>query len=375
MQQPRPGRTLPVSIEKLPTGEVRLRGPWNLRGLQTALQRLETELQEASVDAVWDLRQIEALDSLGAMILWRAWDERRPRRLELRPEHRSFFDALEDAPEVSGPPPEGALLARPIIVIGERVLTLLRNARALISVLGQLLLDFLYLLRHPSRIPWRELSAVIHREGTQALPITGLVGFLIGTVLCYLAARQLTAYGVEELVIDLAGIGITRELGPLIGCILLVGRSGSSITAQISAMRLTQELDALEALGISRSLRLILPRVVGLTVVGPLIAFWTSAFGIVGSLVVARIEIGIPMAQFVVQLGDRLPAADVLFGLGKSLAFGLAIGLIACYLGLLAKADTRSLGVQTTRSVVIGITALIVLDAVFAVIFHGVGSL
>lgn len=364
-----------ASIDSSTRDQIRLGGAWNLRGLEPVLPRLESDLQGASTAAAWDLRSITALDSLGAMILWRAWDHRRPERLELRPEHETFFASLAEIDPTALPQRSGSALARPFVVVGSFALSVLQNIRALVAVFGQLLLDLLYLLRHPSRIPWRELSAVIYREGFQALPITGLVGFLIGNVLCYLAARQLTAYGVEELVVDLAGIGITRELGPLIGCILLVGRSGSSITAQISAMRLTQELDALDALGISKSLRLILPRILGLTLVAPLIAFWTSALGIVGAMVVAQLEIGISMAQFVVSLGTTLPVTDLLFALTKSVAFGVAIGMISCYLGLQAQPDTRSLGVQTTRSVVIGITSLILIDATFAVVFHGVGSL
>ncbi len=146
-------------------------------------------------------------------------------------------------------------------------------------MLGQLVLDLGYLLLHPRDIPRTEISITIYDAGVRALGITALVGFLIGIVLSYLSALQLKTFGAEIYIIDILGLSIIRELGPLLAAILVAGRSGSSMTAQIGIMRVTEELDALSAMGISHSLRLILPKVTALTIVMPLLSAWTSAVG------------------------------------------------------------------------------------------------
>lgn len=356
---------------------VRLRGPWTLRAIGRNGPRLERELQRYAEDgaAVWDLSAVDSIDSAGAILVWRAWGRELPRDLAIRPEHRARFDRLREAPPARpAQRREGSVILRPVEQAGRRALDVLHHSRQLATLLGQIVLDLASVVARPSRAPWRELSATLYRAGARALGITGLVGFLVGLILAYLSAGQLRSFGAEELIVNLVGIGIFRELGPLLGCMLLAGRSGSAMTAELGAMRLTQEIDALTVLGISPSLRLVLPKVLALAVIAPLVTLWTSSMGMLGGMLVARFELGMTTREFVSRLRDALPMADVLVGTGKSIAFGVAIGLVACHYGLRVKPDTKSLGDETTASVVVGLTAVIALDAMFAVALQGVGS-
>jgi phospholipid/cholesterol/gamma-HCH transport system permease protein len=234
-------------------------------------------------------------------------------------------------------------------------------------------LDTSYLLRHPSSIPWTEISITIYESGVRALGITALVGFLIGVVLSYLSALQLKTFGAEVYIIDILGLSIIRELGPLLAAILVAGRSGSAMTAQLGIMRVTEELDALSAMGISNSLRLILPKVIALMIVMPLLGAWTSASALIGGMFSAQNTLDISYQQFFLKLPNVVPLFNVFIGLGKGIVFGIMIALIASHFGFRIKPNTESLGIETTNSVVASITFVIMIDAIFAILFMGVG--
>jgi phospholipid/cholesterol/gamma-HCH transport system permease protein len=236
-----------------------------------------------------------------------------------------------------------------------------------------MLLDVKYLAGHPAHIPWREISANLYRTGAQALGITALVGFLIGIVLSFLSARQLQTFGADIFIINILGISIIRELGPMLAAILVAGRSGSSMTAQLGVMRVTEELDALTVMGIPHSLRLILPKVMALGIAMPLVVLWTSAVALVGGMVVAEIQLGLSYQFFLNKLQDVVPVANLWLGLGKGVVCGMMIALVSCHFGLRIKSNTESLGEGTTNSVVTAITVVIIIDAIFAIVFSNVG--
>jgi phospholipid/cholesterol/gamma-HCH transport system permease protein len=204
------------------------------------------------------------------------------------------------------------------------------------------------------------------------MPILALVGFLIGVVLSYLSGDQLRKFGAEVYVVNLLGIGCVRELGPLLAAILVAGRSGSAITAQLGVMRLNEELDALTTIGIAYTQRLILPKVLALSISQPLVGLWTSAVALAGGMVAAHFSLGVSYAYFL----DAVPSnalANYWVGLGKSVVFGAIIAQVACYFGLQVKPNTESLGAGTTSSVVAAISCVLVADALFAVIFSHFG--
>jgi phospholipid/cholesterol/gamma-HCH transport system permease protein len=228
-------------------------------------------------------------------------------------------------------------------------------------------------VRRPGEIPWREISANLYRTGTQALGITALVGFLVGVVLSYLSAQQLKSFGADVFIVNLLGIAVIRELGPVLAAILVAGRSGSAMTAQIGVMRVTEELDALAVMGIPHTQRLVLPKMIALAIAMPLLILWTDAIALIGGMVSAQLQLGIDYRHFIASLPDAVPTANLWLGLGKGVVFGLLIALIACHFGLRIQPNTESLGIGTTNSVVTSITVVIIVDAIFAVMFSDIG--
>ncbi|HYE36333.1 ABC transporter permease [Methylocaldum sp.] len=372
-----PDRALQPSIEeRTASGRniLTLKGSWNLRGLAAEGPRLLDALQGHARDAAneWDIRDVTALDSAGAFLLWRAWGGQLPGKLHLRPEQESTFARLQNWSAISSEP-----ISRRVEPVREHIRRIFAGAAEhfleLVSIFGQFILDVGHLMRHPRDVPWREISAAIHETGGRALGITALVGFLIGIVVSYLSSLQLQTFGAQIYIVNILGLSIIRELGPLLAAILVAGRSGSAMTARIGVMRVTQELDALEALGISRSLRLILPKVVALTIALPLLVVWTDTVALIGGAIAAHFELRVGYYQFFMSLPDAVPVANFAIGFGKGAVFGLFIALLACHFGLRIEPNTESLGNETTRSVVASITLVILIDAVFAILFREVG--
>jgi len=209
--------------------------------------------------------------------------------------------------------------------------------------------------------------------GAMALPITALVGALIGVVLAYLTALQLRQFGAESFIVNILGVSLVRELGPMLAAILVAGRSGSAITAQIGVMRVTEELDAMRVMGIAHGFRLVMPRAIALAIAMPLIATWTTLAGMAGGMLAADLALGITPAYFIGALPDAVSAANLSLAVSKSVVFGILIALIGCHYGLKVKPNTESLGQGTTASVVSAITAVILIDALFAVAFRSIG--
>lgn len=352
---------------------VKLSGNWNLRNLIIAPElNRKISLYAANKNIQWDMESVNVLDSASALMLWKAWGNKLPVALQMKPEHRHLFERWQ-AQKIPEPQPVISSSSRIIKYTDQLLASFWKQLLELVTLLGQLVLDIGYLLLHPGEIPWSEISITIYESGVRALGITALVGFLIGIVLSYLSALQLKIFGAEIYIIDILGLSIIRELGPLLAAILVAGRSGSAMTAQIGIMRVTEELDALSAMGISHSLRLILPKVMALTIVLPLLSVWTSVMALIGGMFSAQTTLDINYKQFFLKLPDVVPLTNIFIGLGKSAVFGLMIALIACHFGFLIKPNTESLGNETTNSVVAAITVVIMVDAVFAILFMNVG--
>jgi phospholipid/cholesterol/gamma-HCH transport system permease protein len=353
---------------------VRLSGRWHLQALAARQREIAADLGRLAArhpQAGWDLRELARLDSLGAVLLWRAWGRRLPARIDLRPEQRALFARLAAAAatrgETAGPPTDQTASEE------SHARQVLSHTVDLVALTGQCVLDLARVAVRPSRLPWRDLSAAVYRTGAQALPITALVGFLVGVVFCYLSGRQLQQFGADVFIVNLLGITVVRELGPMLAAILVAGRSGSAITAQIGVMRLNQELDAMTVLGIAHGLRLVLPRVLALAIVVPLLVAWTSVATLAGGVLAAQVELGLSAGQFIERLRVTLPLLNVGIGLLKGVVFGVLVAIVACHFGLRTRPDTASLGRSVTASVVISITVVILADAVFAVAFSGMG--
>jgi phospholipid/cholesterol/gamma-HCH transport system permease protein len=320
----------------------------------------------------WDLRSVRELDHLGAQVLWNRWGHTWPADVQVIASQRAMFERVARY-SIAAPP-----LARPtwwgrFNALGRLVIQAFGHVKDLTRLVGQLLLDVVKLLTHPRQGPWRDMSGHLYRIGATALPITALVGFLIGVVLAYLTALQLKQFGADAFIVDILGVSLIRELGPVLAAILIAGRSGSAITAQIGVMRVTEELDAMRVMGIAHGYRLVMPRALALATVMPLVAVWTTVMALTGGMIAADLALDISPAFFMNALPKAVDIANLTLALGKSIVFGLLIALIACHFGLRVEPNTESLGKGTTASVVTSITVVILVDALFAVIFKNVG--
>lgn len=340
--------------------------PHLMRTINASLQSTQNK-----PDLHWDLSQLSALDHIGAQLLWLSWGKRFPAKLQVSKHHQALFDRLAEVqaiplvvPQKQPVPPFGKL--------GRLSLNFALHVIGIIELLGQLMLDLVRFARHPMRGPWKEISANIYRTGFQAMAITALVGLLIGVVLSYLSGQQLRNYGGDLFIVNLLGISIIRELGPMLAAILIAGRSGSAITAQLGVMKVTEELDAMGVMGIPVGFRLIMPKVIALAITMPLIVIWTDVMALIGGAISAQFILDMSPGFFLHKLPDVVSLGNYWIGLGKGVVFGVLIAVIACHYGLRIKPNTESLGQGTTSSVVVSITSVIIADAFFAVLFRNV---
>ena len=350
------------------------RGVWQVHAFsRNSFKDIEKTLKSlAGKPVAWDLSEIASLDHIGAQLFWSSWGKRRPEQLKLDPKQEELFERIEKSGRIELPRTRKSHLQW-VITLGGGVLSFFEHLRGAITLIGQVVQDIGRFIRHPLSGPWREVSANIYHSGFQALGITALVGFLIGVVLSYLSAQQLRMFGGDIYLVNILGMSIIRELGPLLAAILVAGRSGSSITAQLGVMRVTEELDAMLVMGISHGYRLIMPKVVALALAMPLLVVWTDAMALIGGMVSAKIELNLTMRYFIQKLPSAVPIVNYTIGLAKGVAFGMLIALVSCHFGLRIKPNTESLGRGTTTSVVTAITVVILADAVFAIVFSGVG--
>ena len=364
------------SIDRSKSTDIVLRGNWRVESLAASgvIDQIRSivSLFAEKDDMKWDLTQLSGLDYIGAQLLWDGWKGKRPSTLLLTVEQDRLFARLEDAGNLVMQE-TGKARWIPFARLRNFPYLAVDHISAMVAMLGQLMIDFLRFIRAPHRGPWTEISANIYHAGAQALTITAIVGFLIGVVLSYLSGQQLHIFGGDIFLVNLLGMSVVRELGPLLAAILVAGRSGSAMTAQLGVMRVTEELNAMQVMGMPHGFRLILPKVIALAIVMPLLIIWTDVLALLGGMLAGSFEIGLSIPYFISALPNAIPIANFWIGLGKGFVFGILIALVACYYGMRIKPNTESLGQGTTSAVVTSITIVILADAIFAIVLQGVG--
>lgn len=362
-----------LALEHGSTLCVRPHGDWVAAALadRRAWRALAGQLKAVGAGAAWDLQALGRLDHIGAQLLWHQWGGRWPGQLAASDSQRQLLE------RVAKLTPDGAGMPRrrgeAFDHLGAMVLGALQFVVQLVEVMGQLALDLWRLARAPRRGPWRDISGHLYQMGATALPITALVGFLIGIVLAYLMSLQLQRFGAETFIVNILGISLIRELGPMLAAILVAGRSGSAITAQIGVMRVTEELDAMRVMGIEHGYRLVMPRAIALGIAMPLVSAWTTAAALAGGVLASDVTLHISPGFFYQSLPLAVQGVTLVLATAKSVVFGVLIALIACVWGMRVQPNTQSLGEGTTAAVVSAITMVILVDALFAVMFRNVG--
>lgn len=245
----------------------------------------------------------------------------------------------------------------------------LLDQRRVLEFLGDLGRSTLLALRAPSSVRWRDVTRLMDRHGSDGLPINALIGFLMGLITAFQAALQLHKFGADIFVADLVGLSLTRELGPLMTGIVLAGRSGAAIAAELGTMKVGEEVDALRVMGLDPVRFLVLPRMLAVTLIAPLLAILSTAIGIVGGAMVANLMLDIPFVAYRNSLEQAVGFADVFSGVGKAVVFGLLVAAIACQRGLATRGGAEGVGRATTSAVVTTLFTLIVVDAGFTVLY------
>ena len=245
-----------------------------------------------------------------------------------------------------------------------------REAWAMLGFIGDTSLALRSTVRHPSRLRWRPVLFNLRSAGVDALPIVGLLAFLLGIVVAYQSAGQLRQFGANVFIADIVGLSMLREFAPLITAIIIAGRSGSAYAAQIGTMAVTEEIDAMRTLGIAPLEMLVLPKLIALVIALPLLTVYADLMGVLGGMLMARSQLGVGYAEFLERFARAVSATSFLTGIGKAPVFAAIIVAVGCFQGLRTRGGADSVGRQTTRSVVQAIFLVIVADALFSVAFN-----
>lgn len=350
-------------------------GDWDINHfiqLSSALAKLPTpKLNEIKING----QDILTMDSAGAWQLIAFKNKLKKKNekvsfIHFSKQHESLLAIIEKKVESE----KGMSIPRPnrlknLASIGLYTLEQINEFITFLSFTGKLSLEFLRIIGNPKHIRWGSLINNIYRNGYLALPIIALLSFMIGVVITYQMGLQLRNYGANVFIVDLLGLGILREFGPLLTAIMLAGRTGSSYTAQLGIMKINQEIDALDTMGVTPSELLLLPRIVGLVIALPLLTIWADIFGVFGGMIMANNMLGITWNDFLHRFPHVIKLRHLLIGLGKAPVFALIISSIGCFQGMQVAGSADSVGRNTTRSVVLAIFFIIVADALFSVIF------
>jgi phospholipid/cholesterol/gamma-HCH transport system permease protein len=324
--------------------------------------------------AAVDLEAVGEIDTVGAWVVCRIAREHNADITGASEAAERLLNAVRGIDAEGGiRPPRAPVWKRVPGAVGEKVYAARSGVYGVVGFFGQILLGGASLLRHPTRFPLRALVHQMELVGVSALPIIGLMSFLIGIVIAQQGSVQLQQFGAESLTVNLVGRITLRELGVLMTAIMVAGRSGSAFAAQLGTMKLTEEIDAMRTIGISPIEVLVIPRILAATFMMVLLGFYASAAAMIGGAVVGEVTLGIPFWTFLSRIQEVVPEHDLWVGLIKAPVFGLIIGLAGCYHGLQVRGNSEEVGRRTTMAVVSAIFAVIVLDAFFAVFFTEIG--
>jgi len=353
--------------------DARCVGAWTVHGIARLEQRLADLSWPEGRDLVVDASAVSALDTSGAWLLQRTLralekDGRTVRVQGLSPKFDSLLQLIR-ARELAAETPvttQPGMLAR----LGERVWAGVPGTAGYLSFVGE---SFIVLLRacvHPRRLRWRPILHNLQIAGVDALPITGLLSFLMGIVIAYQGADQLQRFGANIFIADLVGLAMLRELSPLMTAIIIAGRSGSAYTAQIGTMKVTEEIDALRTIGVAPQELLVLPKVLALIVALPLLTVYTDVMGVLGGMIMAQSKLDVSFGSFLERLDEAISLSSYVVGVSKAPVFAMIIALVGCYRGFQVTGSAESVGKQTTLSVVQSIFLVIVTDALFSIVFN-----
>lgn len=340
---------------------------------------------EARIDAVaWpqgrvvlDGAGVRSMDTAGAFLLCRTLRtlEQQGRQVSvegLRPELSGLL-TLVRSPALSQVELPALQGTGRLEHLGRHTWARVEQAAGLLTFLGEIFITLLRWVRHPGRVRVRLVLSGIQVAGCNALPILGLLTFLLGVVIAYQGGAQLRYYGANIFIADLVGFSMLRELAPLMTAIILAGRTGSAYAAQIGTMQVNEEIDALRTMGVAPMDVLVVPKLLALIIALPLLTVYADAMGVLGGMVMAQLQLGVSMTAFLTRFESAVTLPSYLLGISKAPVFAGIIAVVGCYQGFRVTGSADSVGRQTTVSVVQSIFLIIVVDAAFSVVFSWMG--
>ena len=372
----------PAAWFKLERGVFRAGGRWTIAEsarLDQQLQGLEAGSGQVTIDA----SRIEKLDSTGAWLLLRTARAleaggREIGNLDVPERYATLVQNLDRETQPQRERKRAGPRMSPGVYrlyrIGKATVGAGKQGWKMLGYLGRVTVETGEMIAAPRKnLRLAAMISQVEETGINALPIIGLLAFLIGVVLAYQGADQLKRFGAEIFTINLLGVGVLRELGGLITAIIVAGRSGSAFTAHLGTMRVNQEIDAMQTMGLDTVDTLVLPRVIGLVIALPLLTFFADIMAIIGGAAMCYFQLGIDIPAFMNQLDQAISVNTLLVGLIKAPVFAFVISLVGCYEGFQVERNAASVGLLTTRSVVESVFLVIVIDAAFSIMFSVLG--
>jgi len=346
-------------------------GEWALKSVCL----IEKELRKIPCDKkiVWDVSGVSEFDSAGVLLFIEYFERfQKETTIEIvgySDNQKEMYDLLTKNIQETKPPRKQGYLES----LGKNTLEVYGDIKDFITFIGHLFYAMFHTFVKPKDIRFKEMVYHIHKSGFNALIIIGLTSFLVGMVISYQGSVQLAKFGADIFIVDTVAISITRELGPMITAIVIAGRSGSAYTAEIGAMKITEEIDAMRTMGFDPYTFLVLPRVFALIIALPLLIFFSDIVGIFGGMVASYMQLGISMTQFIERLYEVLEVKHYMLGMIKGPVFAFIIVAIGCFRGFQVSDNTESIGLHTTASVVNSIFLVIAFDALFSVLYTDLG--
>lgn len=359
-------------------GVITLDGQWTHQHGSTIRSELNTLEAPVADQVTVDAAALSKLDTSGALLLMHYIQRLKSVGKQINFQNfqddfsKVFFSTeheYEPILEQKPPKEKNALLSS----IGRSAVEKAQQTVLFINFVGHVSSIFSQVLSLKRRLHWKGVLNSIDDAGYQGLPIIALLMFLVGIVLAYQLGMQLQSYGASVFIVNLTGLAVLREFGPLIAAIIASGRTSSSYTAQIGLMKVNEELDALKVMGLSPINRIALPKILGVVIALPLVTIWADAFGVIGSMVMSQIKFGINMSDFLQRFDDVTELSSLWTGLMKAPFFGVIIASVGCFKGFRVQYTAESIGTETTKSVVQAIFLVIVADALFSVFFSWAG--
>lgn len=363
-----------VVISTQEKNQIDCMGSWTLHGIHKKdLDRSFTKLsRRTNSRIILNAKAITRMDSSGAWQLYQ-WKNQLAKKKEvqligLKKKHHVLFEMIEHAAHQLKPLPYPKSYTG-LALLGKKAIESWQELKSFLRFIGKTFITAWHTLWHPQQLRGRAILSIIENTGLDALGIIALLSFMIGIVLTYQMGFQLKNFGATLFIIDLLGLAILREFAPLLTAIMIAGRSGSAFTAQLGMMKIKEEIDALNTMGVLPSQLLILPRIWGLLIALPLLTVWADIFGLLGGMAMTHTMLNISYTDFLQRFPRVVSLSSLIIGVGKAPVFALIIASAACFQGLRVSGSADSVGKQTTRSVVQAIFFIIVADALFSILF------